>query len=157
MGLLASATSAEETLSTVSIDHDPKTILEFSQIVQGATAKHAVCVRFPSGEWNWYCVGHVELPKKNKLVEWAASDRELKTEDLDRWLGANKVTAVQILMSADCNPATYFKVEQFLRGRKILYWVVSPDASSSQKEHIRLLETDGKASPHSGAPESPGK
>lgn len=147
-GLIAcskSPSSAEDRSSTVKIDHDPKTITEFSHVVQEAAEKGAVRVRFPSGEWNWYCTCQVELPKKERFSEWSLIDGPPKQDDLDKWLAANKIAAVQISMSTDCDPGSFFKIEALLRKRRIVYWVQSADASSNQKECIRIQETDGMA------------
>jgi hypothetical protein len=157
VGLLATAATAEEKRSTAIIDHDPKTMQEFSRIVREAAAKGAVCVRFPSGEWNWSDAGHVDLPTNKRFSEWSPSNRDFMTSDLERWLVEHKVAAVQILMSAESQPAAYFQVEAILRSRKILYWVVSPDTSLNQKESIRLVETDGKARSVPEDAESPNK
>ena len=141
--MLVAPTTAEDQSSTVRIDHEPKTIAEFSQIVRDAAVKGAVRVRFPSGEWNWYCTCQVELPKKERFSEWSSIGGQLKQDELEKWLTASKIAAVQISMSTDCAPSAFFEIEAFLRKRKIVYWVQSPDAATNPKKGIRLLETDG--------------
>ena len=59
-------------------------------------------------------------------------------------MAANKVAAVQILMSAGLDPSTYFEVEGILRSRKIHYWVVTSKPMENKRKQIRLLETDGR-------------
>ncbi len=145
LGMLVSTTAAEDPASAVSIEHDPKTIEEFSQIVQDAARKGAVRVRFPSGEWNWYCTCQIELLKTECFGEWSLDAEPFKKDDLGKWLTANKIAAVQISMAKDCDPGVFFEIESFLRKRKIVYWVQSADVSAHQKKRIRLLETDGIA------------
>lgn len=143
--VLAIQSKAEDQSSAVNIERDPETITEFSKFVRDAARNGAVRVRFPSGEWNWYCTGQINLSKKESYGEWSSNDEDPKRDDLGKWLRENKIAAVQVSMSQDCDPVTFFKIEAFLRERNIVYWVQSPDASETQKKLIRLLETDGVA------------
>jgi len=141
-GSLATPSTAEDHPSTIRIDHDPKTIAEFTKIVRDATANGAVRVRFPSGEWNWHCITQVKLDKQEQTTEWGSIDGTLNQDELDKWLAANNVAVVQISMSKDCDPVTYFVIEAFLRERKIAYWVLDSDIDANNKR-IRLLKIDG--------------
>ncbi len=140
---------SKDTATTVNYDHDPKTLQEFERLIGDALTNGYTRVSFPSGQYNWNPPLRVELPKEETMAKWSFIDSDGGdiVEQLDKWLRENKVVAVQIAMSSDFSPLTFFKVEEILRERQVHYLVaVRVDTSVSsgfKKKEIKLIETDG--------------
>ncbi|MFT5904768.1 MAG: hypothetical protein ACI9E1_000354 [Cryomorphaceae bacterium] len=56
-----------------------------------------------------------------------------------------KVITVQIGISPDLSPLTFFKIEEILREHEIHYRVMISEPARSKKKEIQLYETDGVA------------
>ena len=111
---MAIAAQAEDRPTFKTIERDPVSIADFEQIVREAASEGAVRIRFPSGEWNWHCLGNLNLANKEKFSEWSSNQHHDVKESLEEWLAANEVAAVHISMTLDLDLKTYFQVERIL-------------------------------------------
>ena len=153
--VLATGVVAQENGAEKVIERDPRTLAEFHKIVVDAASQGAVRVRFPSGEWNWYCMCHLTLPEKPRFSDWSSNGLAEFKESLEKWLAANKVEAVHISMSPDLNPKTFFQVEGILRAHKVAYWIVKAKGEGARRNELRLVETDGRDVDASSLPKKP--
>lgn len=82
--------------STVTYDHDPKTIQDFEKLVGDALIEGATCVRFPSGQYNWNCNLHAKLPQKEKFSKWSSRKGGDMTKKLKKWLTEKKLSQFKL-------------------------------------------------------------
>jgi hypothetical protein len=137
---------ADEAVSTtITIERDPKNIAEFGQLVQDASEKGSVRVKFPSGEWNWYSAGDIQIPQKKELTKWESKANTFNKAELEQWIINKKVAAAQMYLGSDIDIKIYFVIEKILRDRKIPYWVISQDPDKGIRNAIIIYETNGIA------------
>lgn len=112
------------------------------EVIEKAAKQGATRVRFSSGEWNWYDLGRLDLPKKEKYVskEFPAKSRELASR-IETWVEENGVKGVVVLLDPEIPAKWFFVVEVTLRKKGVVYWVASE--KNLAKGGVRLQETDG--------------
>ena len=109
-------------------DAERSTVSDLIDAINKVASEGAADVRFPTGEWHWYCP-HCEsnewnnLPKKETLANIEVRADSWTTEELSKWFTANKIRAVNLSIDPDQPAEKFFRLEKLLRERGVKYWV----------------------------------
>jgi hypothetical protein len=111
-------------------DSDRSTISNLIDAINKVASEGAADVRFPTGEWHWYCPHCArnewnDLPKKETLANIEVRADSLTTEELSKWLTANQIRGVSLSIDPNQPAEMFFRLEKVLRERGIKYWVSS--------------------------------
>lgn len=122
-------------------DSSRSTVGDLEKILNDTSDKGSIRVKFPTGEWNFYCNGCAKLPTKEiwATIEFTVDD--ISEKSIGDWIEKNKIKGVHIQIDSSQPAEKFFVLEKILRGRGIIYWVGLE--GSLGRDMIRLRETDG--------------
>lgn len=109
-------------------DSERSTVSDLIDAIDKVASEGAVDVKFPTGEWHWYCPQCARnewnnLPKKETLANIEVRANSWTTEELSKWLTANKIRAVELSIDPDQPAEKFFRLEKLLRESGVKYWV----------------------------------